>query len=305
MRKCILIDGAGLVYRSFFAIPRTLTDPEGRPTNAVLGFTNILLNILMTHKPDYIAIAFDKKGPTFRHREYKEYKATRAKQPQELYDQIPMVKEIVEAFQIPFFEVDEYEADDVIATIVSKLEPHKDMEILVASGDFDLFQAVHGKVKILYPEKSFKEAKIFTPKEIEEKYGIKPSQIPDYKGLCGDPSDNIHGVLGIGEKTAKMLLMEYGSIENIYKHLEKIHEPIRKKLEAGKESAFFSKRLATLVSTVPLDVSLRDLEVPKVDPGKAVPILQKYGFYALMKRLGLVKEEEGKRKIAENQISLF
>lgn len=304
MEKIILIDGAGLLYRSFFALPPSLTDPEGRPTNAVLGFTNILLNLLLTHKPDYIAIAFDKKGPTFRHKEYKDYKATRAKQPQILYDQIPMAKEVIEAFQIPLFEMENYEADDILATVALKLTK-KDMEILIATGDFDVFQVVHGPIKILYPEKSFKESKIITSKEVMEKYGITPAQIPDYKGLCGDSSDNIPGVTGVGPKTAQELIQRYGSLEKIYDHLDKLPEGIRKKMEAGKESAFFSRKLATLVSEVPLKFSLEECRVSKLDPKKIVPVLEKFGFRALLKRLGLVTEEEGKKKIAENQIALF
>ncbi len=309
MKKCILIDGAGLIYRSFFAIPKTLTDSQGRPTNAVLGFTNILLNILQAHHPDYLAVALDKKGPTFRHKEYREYKATRVKQPQELYDQIPMAKEIIEALQIPLFEQEGYEADDIIATIVSKLAERKDVEVLIASGDFDVFQVVSDRAKILYPEKGFRESKIFGEKEIMEKYGITPGQIPDFKGLCGDSSDNIKGVPGIGEKGARALIEAYGSIEKIYEALvktpEKFAQGVRKKLSEGRESAFFSKRLATLVYDVPLNFSLKDFEISKLDPQKTVPVFEKFGFHNLMKRLSLVKEEHGKKKIAESQIALF
>lgn len=304
-QKLILIDGAGLLYRSFFAIPASLTDPQGRPTNAVLGFINILLNILLTHKPDYIAIAFDKKGETFRHKEFKEYKANRVKQPQIFYDQIPMAKEVIAAFHIPLFEIDNYEADDIIATIAARLEKKDDLEILVATGDFDVFQIVHDRVKILYPEKGFKESKIFGPKEIIEKYGITSAQIPDFKGLCGDSSDNIPGVKGIGEKGARDLLAQYGTLEKIYENFDRLPDGIRKKLEAGRESAFFSKRLAKLVSEVPLEFSLEDCKISNLDPKQLIPTLEKFGFTGLIKRLGLTTEEKGKTKIAENQIALF
>lgn len=284
VKKFILIDGAGLVYRSFYAIQAKLTDSFGSPTNAVLGFTNILLNIIASQKPDYIAVAFDKKGPTFRHEAFKEYKATRIKAPQELYDQIPKVKEVIRAFQIPVVEADGYEADDVIATLAKQAEK-SDVEILVATGDFDIFQIVDIKTKILYPEKGFKESVVFGDEEVVAKYGIKPSQVPDYKGLCGDSSDNIPGVYGIGDKTAKILIEKHGSLEELYRHLDEVPENVRRKLEAGRESAFFSKELATLVCDVPLNVSLKDCGKKGFDPQKIIPVLERFGFKKIIERL--------------------
>lgn len=285
LKKLILIDGAGLIYRSFFALPPSLVDPEGQPTNAILGFTNILLNILTVHKPDYIAIALDKKGPTFRHKAYEAYKATRVKAPQALYDQIPKVKEVIEAFRIPLLEREGYEADDLIATCAKRLEGEKELEILVATGDFDLFQMVKPHVKILYPEKGFREAVIFGPKEVEEKYGIRPEQIPEYKGLAGDSSDNIPGVKGVGEKTAKDLLQKYGTLENIYKHLGELSEGLRKKLETDRENAFFSRELCRLVSDVEITFSLEGAETKTPDPQKTIHLFEAFGFKKLLERL--------------------
>lgn len=305
MQKLILIDGAGLVYRSFFAVPLHLRSATGEHTNAILGFTNILLNIILRQKPDYIAVAFDKKGPTFRHKEFKEYKATRVKAPQELYDQIPRVKEVISAFRIPLFEVDGFEADDVLATVAKHVSKEKNLETYIATGDFDMFQTISPRVKILYPTQGFKEASIVDEKQVMEKYGLTPAQIPDYKGLCGDHSDNIPGVMGIGEKTAKILLQKYGSLENIYEKLTGvIPEGIRKKLEIGRESAFFSKKLATLIYEVPFDFSLKNCELHSPNPDKIVPLFEKLGFYKLLSQMGLAGGRK-QVKIPENQASLF
>lgn len=305
MEKLILIDGAGLVYRSFYAVPPHLRSAKGEHTNAVLGFTNILLNIILQQKPDYIAVAFDKKGPTFRHKEFKEYKATRVKAPQELYDQIPRVKEVISAFQIPLFEVDGFEADDVLATIAKHVSSDTNLETYIATGDFDMFQTVSPAVKIMYPTSGFHNPTIFTEEEVIKKYGIHPNQVPDYKGLCGDNSDNIPGVMGIGEKTAKTLLQKYGSLENIYEKLADVSpDGVRRKLEAGRDSAFFSRKLATLIYEVPFDFSLKNCELKSPDPDKIRPLFEELGFYKLLSQMGL---SSGKKRvqISEKQASLF
>lgn len=284
MEKCILIDGSGLIYRGFYAVPPFMKSPTGIQTNAVFGFVNILLSLLSTRMPKYMAVAFDKKGPTFRHKEYKEYKATRIKAPQELYDQIPLVKEVVKTFGIPSFEVEGFEADDILATIV-KLIPRNEADILVATGDFDIFQIASPHVSILYPAKSFKDAVVLAPKDIQAKYGITPDQIPDYKGLAGDHSDNIPGVKGVGEKGATDLLQRYGTLENIYQHLPELSETLRKKLEESKENAFMSKRLATLDDKVPLDFSLTECRVKHFDVDALRQAFSELGFKSLQKRL--------------------
>ncbi len=284
MEKCILIDGSGLIYRGFYAVPPFIKSPTGVQTNAVFGFTNILLSLLSVRTPTYMAVAFDKKGPTFRHKEYKEYKATRVKAPQELYDQIPLVKEMVKTFGIPSFEVEGFEADDILATIV-KLLPKSGNETLIATGDFDMFQIATEHVSMLYPAKSFKEAVVLAPKDIQAKYGITPGQIPDYKGLAGDHSDNIPGVRGIGEKGAVDLLQKYSTLENIYQHLSELSDSLRKKLEESKENAFMSKRLATLDDNVPLDFSLNECRVKHFDVDALRQAFSELGFKSLQKRL--------------------
>lgn len=285
MEKLILIDGSGLIYRGFYAIPPFFRSPAGVQTNAVFGFTSILLTILANHKPDYLAVAFDKKGPTFRHKAYTEYKATRIKAPQELYDQIPLVKEVVSAFGIPGFEVEGFEADDILAAIVALLGPKTDVHTLIASGDFDVFQIASDKVSILYPTKGFKEAEIFGAEEIKKRYGITPAQIPDYKGLAGDNSDNIPGVMGIGDKGATKLLQDYKTLENIYEHLGEISEGVRKKLEVSRGDAFMSKKLATLEVNVPLDFDLSACRAKYFSADVVKRTLAGLGFKSLIKRI--------------------
>lgn len=285
MERLILIDGSGLIYRGFYAIPPFLKSPAGVQTNAVFGFTNILMSLMTSHKPDYMAVAFDKKGPTFRHKEYKEYKATRIKAPQELYDQIPLVKNVVNVLGIPSFEAEGFEADDILATIPKLLASNKNLQIFIATGDFDVFQVADNKVSILYPTKGFKEADILSPNDIRKKYGISPAQIPDYKGLAGDNSDNIPGVMGIGDKGATELLQKYGDLENIYKHLPELTEGMRKKLEKDKKSAFMSKNLATLRSNVPVKFNIANCRVKHFDVNKTNILFGELGFKSLQKRL--------------------
>lgn len=285
MEKLILIDGSGLIYRGFYAIPPFLKSPTGVQTNAVFGFSNILLSLLTSQKPDYLAVAFDKKGPTFRHKAYAKYKATRIKAPQELYNQIPLVKKIVDTFGIPAFEADEFEADDILATITKLLAKRKNLQTLIATGDFDIFQIVSDNVAILYPTKGFKEAEILKEKDIIEKYGITPEQIIDFKALAGDSSDNIPGVRGIGDKGATQLLQKYKNLENIYKHLPELSESMRKKLGDGENDALTSKQLVTLSHNVPVDFDLNACRVKNFDVKSVRAAFEELGFKSLQKRL--------------------
>lgn len=284
VEKLILVDGSGLIYRGFYAIPPFFKSPSGVQTNAVFGFTAILLSLLSTQKPDYMAVAFDKKGPTFRHKEFKEYKATRVKAPQELYDQIPLVKSVVTAFGIPGFEVESYEADDIIATIDKKLAK-SGIDILIATGDFDMFQLVSANTSILYPAKGFKEAETLRLDDVEKKYGLTPEQIPDYKGIAGDSSDNLPGVKGIGEKGAKDLLHKYQTLENIYAHLAELSPVVRKKLEDSHDSAAMCKKLATLQADVPIHFDLDSCRVKQFNAQAARKIFDELGFKSLKSRL--------------------
>lgn len=285
MKKIILVDGTGLIYRGFYSIPPYLKSPDGILTNAVYGFTMILLSIIETQKPDCMVVAFDRKGKTFRHEQYADYKATRTKAPDELFAQIPLVKEVVAACDIPQFEAEGFEADDIIATLARRLNTENpELEVMIATGDFDEFQLANEKTSILYPTKGFRGADIFTPTRIKEKYGITPNQIPDYKGLAGDSSDNIKGVRGIGDKTAVALLSEFVTLEGIYENIEKITGAKRTKLEADRESAFHSRELATLRYDVPVDFSLSDCRVATAESQQLRELFKRLGFHSLLQR---------------------
>lgn len=299
MKRLILIDGSGLIYRGFYAVPPFMKSPTGVQTNAVFGFTNILLSILKTYAPDYIAVAFDKRGPTFRHHAYKEYKALRVKAPQELYDQIPLVKELVSSFNIPGLEQEGFEADDILATIAKKMAGASDLEILIVTGDFDLFQLVSAHTHILYPGKGFRDASIIKVDDIEKKYGLSPSQIPDFKGIAGDSSDNLPGVQGVGEKGATKLLQQYKTLENIYAHTSELREHIRDKFIASKDNAILSKKLAELHGDVPINFELEQAAVKNIDYDKVQVSFDRFGFRSLKHRI-----PEGQKK-EKAQESLF
>src|SRR4030042_5523434 len=233
-KKLVLIDSNALIHRAYHALP-PLTTKKGELVNAVYGFTSVLLNVLNRFKPDFIVATFDLKEPTFRHKEFKDYKATRVKAPDDLYEQIPRVKEIFEAFNIPVVEKEGYEADDLIATFARKTEKlHPDVEVIVVTGDLDTLQLVGERIKVFALRKGMSDSVLYDKKAIFERYGLKPEQIIDYKGLRGDPSDNLPGVRGVGEKTATELLKKYKTVEEIFKKLPEIKEGIRKKLEKDK-----------------------------------------------------------------------
>ena len=284
-KKLILIDSNALVHRAYHALP-PLTTKKGELVNAVYGFTSVLLNVLNKFKPDYIAATFDLKEPTFRHKEFKDYKATRVKAPDDLYEQIPRVKEVVKAFNIPIAEKEGYEADDLIATFAKKTEKfHPGVEVVVVTGDLDTLQLVDDKIKVFALRKGMSDSVLYDKKNILGRYGLKPEQMIDYKGLRGDASDNLPGVKGVGEKTATELLKKYKSIEEVYKNLPEIKEGVRKKLEKDKLQAFFSKRLARLVDNVPVDFDLEKCRTEDFSRVKVINLLRELEFFSLMRRL--------------------
>ncbi|MBI4235293.1 hypothetical protein HY604_03260 [Candidatus Peregrinibacteria bacterium] len=306
MRKLILIDGNAIIHRAFHALPPFRTS-KGELTNAVYGFTSMLLNILNNEKPDYIAVSFDLKGKTFRHEQYKEYKATRVKAPDELYEQIPRIKEVVKAFQIPIYEIAGFEADDVLGTLAKQAEKESDLMTYIVTGDMDTLQLVTEKVKVLSPVKGFQESIIYDIPKVLGKYGLSPSQVPDLKGLQGDSSDNIKGVAGIGPKTAQSLLQKYGSIENIYNHLEKIPGKVGEKLKNDRASAFESKTLATIITQVPMSLDLNSCRTHHYDPEKILELFKELEFKSLYSKLGTFNSHSLAKKIEEDQTqpSLF
>ncbi|MEK7124919.1 MAG: 5'-3' exonuclease H3TH domain-containing protein, partial [Patescibacteria group bacterium] len=215
-KKLVLLDGLALVHRAFHALPPTLNSPQGIPTNAVYGVTSVLMKIIKDLRPDYIAAAFDAPGPTFRHKEFEHYKGTRVKAADELYVQIPLVQQMIRAFGIPVFEQPGYEADDIIGSLVHKVKKHKKLQTVIATGDLDTLQLVDGKRVVVFTlRKGIADTVTYDGSAVRERYGLSPEQMLDYKGLRGDPSDNIPGVPGIGDKTAATLIQRFTSMENL------------------------------------------------------------------------------------------
>ncbi len=295
MKKFILIDAYALIHRAYHALP-PLTTKNGEIINAVFGFSSILIKVINEFKPDYIAAAFDLPEPTFRHREYKEYKATRKEAPPDLYTQVPIVKKVLNAFDVPVYEKSGYEADDIIGTISQKLRG-KDVEVLILTGDMDTLQLVGGNIKVYTPKRGLSDTVIYDEKKVIERFeGLKPEQLTDFKGLRGDPSDNIPGVKGVGEKTAITLLNRYKTIEKLYDAIEKnktedISPAVFEKLKKGKKAAFFSKKLTTLNLKVPIEFKLKENEFGKFDKTKLVELFKDLGFVTLIARLKLSGEQ--------------
>ena len=281
----ILIDAPNLAFRMFFAMERTnMRTLGGLPTWATYGFLKALFDLLDKTKPKAIAAAYDCKEPTFRHKAYELYKANRPEEmPEELSAQWPYIREGLESFEIPIYELPGYEADDVIGTLAKKAAL-SGQNVLILTGDRDAFQLINDKIKVLVPSKG--ELKEYSRQEVFDYWGIWPEQVIDFKSLCGDPSDNIPGIKGIGEKTAAKLLSEYGTLENIFKNVKKIQQKgLQEKIINGEKSAYLSKKLATIDTDVPININLKDshLNMPKMD--KLISYLQKFEFNSFIKRL--------------------
>jgi DNA polymerase-1 len=277
----ILIDGTSLAYRAFFAfIKNPLRNSKGENTSAAFAFTNSLLKLLKSFNPDYAAIIFDSKGPTFRHEKFEEYKATRPKMPSDLSYQLKWIREIGEGLGFPVMEVPGYEADDVLAKLALEAED-KGYEVLLVTSDKDLLQIIDENIKSL--DTRPKEDILYTPQLVREKFGVPPEKIPDLIALVGDPIDNIPGVPGIGDKTARMLIEKFGSLENIYNSLEEIERKnIREILLKFKDQAFLSKELAKLNLDVPISLNPEDLTIKPPDRRKLFQLFRRLEFASLM-----------------------
>jgi DNA polymerase-1 len=280
MSKFLVIDGSSLMYRAYYALPM-LTTSEGLHTNALYGFTMMLIKLIEEEKPDYIAIAFDKKAPTFRHKEYQDYKATRQAMPEELAEQVDLLKEIIEGFNIKILELEGYEADDIIGTI-SKLAEEKEMEVLVVTGDRDALQLVSDKVKVKISKKGITQMEEFDEKAVLERYEITPHQFIDLKGLMGDKSDNIPGIPNIGEKTAIKLLKDFGTIENLLQNLSQLKGKIKENIENNKELAIMSKKLVTIKRDIPIEIDFEEYRVKDFNEEKLLELFNKLEFFSLI-----------------------
>ncbi|OGF44636.1 MAG: DNA polymerase I [Candidatus Firestonebacteria bacterium RIFOXYC2_FULL_39_67] len=283
-KKLFLIDGNSYLYRSYYAI-KNLRTRKGAPTNAVFGFARLLFRIIKVYKPDYLAFAFDTKGPTFRHLAFKDYKAHREPPPEELIIQMPVTKDLIKSFNMPSFELQGYEADDIITYLAKKGEK-SGLSVTILTGDKDLLQLVNDNIQIM---SAHKDDYIYDSEKVKEKYGITPLQMIDFLALLGDASDNIPGVDGIGEKTASELLKEFKGLDDIYANIEKVKsDKLREKLLKGRESAYFSRQLATLIEP-PLEIKIEDLLVKDPDVNAVISKLGELEFTSLREEFRKLK----------------
>jgi DNA polymerase I len=315
MERLVLIDGHALLHRAYHAYP-PLTTSKGDMVNAVYGFTSILLSVLKQLKPKYVAVTFDKKAPTFRHKEYKGYKASRPKIDDELKVQIPKIFSVVQAFNMPIFAKDGFEADDLIGTLAKQA---KIDEVMIVTGDRDALQLVDEKIKVFIPGRSRQPVQVFDPEKFRKKYGFEPELLVDFKALAGDASDDIPGVKGIGGKGAQKLIQKFGTLEDIYKNLDNIKklprgEKTAKLLTQDKKTAFLSKKLAKIITNVPLKFKLSDCCLLEFDKDKIINLLKEFEFHSLLNKLPSKdwEEEEQKKetnkeskKDQQNQMELF
>lgn len=307
-KKFLIIDGYALLHRAWHAIP-PLTTKEGELINAVYGFATILLTVIKEFQPDYLAVALDRKEPTFRHEEYKEYKATREKQPEELYNQIKRVRELISAFGIPIYEKAGYEADDIIGAICAqKSVDRKDVQSVIVTGDLDTLQLVDDNTAVFTLRRGIKDTVIYDERGVKEKFGgLTPEQLIDFKALRGDASDNIPGVRGIGEKTALNLIKEFDSLDNLYKNLEskKISDKVRQLLKEHKKEAELSRHLVTIVTDIPdLQFRLEDAVFSGPDQNKILKLFQELEFKSLIKRIpGMETAAENSKKKLQIKVS--
>lgn len=284
MTTLVLIDGHSLAYRAFFALPAEMATKKGELTNAIFGFTVMLLDVLEKEKPDYIAVAFD-VGKTWRHEAYEAYKGHRAKSPDELRQQVERIKELVTTFNIPIYTAPGWEADDVLGTLAQQAEA-QGVNVLIVTGDTDAHQLVTEHIRVQNAGRSFRDAKVYSPADIRERYGLEVRQLPDYKAILGDKSDNIPGVAGVGEKGATQLLQSYGTLEGVYEHLAEIKDGVRKKLEASREEAFISKKLATIESHVPgVELDLAKSQMREFDRGAVIQLFRDFEFHSLVEKI--------------------
>ena len=300
--RLMIIDGNALIHRSFHALPPTMATKSGEMINAVFGFTTVLLKAIRELKPGYVVLTLDKKGPTFRHKKYKEYKAKRVKAPDDLYAQIPRVKEDARALNIPIFEQTGFEADDLIGTIANKTDG--EIEKIIVTGDLDALQLVNEHTKVYTMSRGLSDNVIYDTKAVKERYGLTPDQMIDYKALRGDPSDNIPGVRGVGEKTATELLKNFKTLDGVYKNInsKKIKDRIRELLKKHKKEAHLSRDLATIRCNVKINFSLDRARFGDFDKNKVVKLFSELEFKSLLPRINnlvgdktLSKEEKARR----------
>lgn len=301
-----MIDGNAIVHRAYHVMP-PLTRSDGTPTGAVQGFFSMVLKIIQELKPAHIAIAFDSPSPNFRKELFKDYQSQRPAMESDLSPQFGIIQGILQKAKIPIYAVDGLEADDIIGTISEKAKETGHL-VFILTGDRDMLQLVNHKTRVLAPVKGITEMILYDEEKVKEKYGIGPSQFVELKALVGDSSDNYPGVSGIGPKTASNLISEYGSIENIYKNIEKIkakNPKLAEKLEAGKDNAKLAHQLATILVDAPFKYDFSDCDMKNLDVAGFREALENYDFKTLPKRLDEIFTKNGIEKITDKQIKLI
>ncbi|MDP3934803.1 MAG: DNA polymerase [Candidatus Giovannonibacteria bacterium] len=322
MKTLVLLDTHALIHRAYHALPKFTSKNTGEPTGALYGLSTMLLKVVRELKPDYIVAAFDRAEPTFRHDAYDGYKAQRPEAEEDLVKQLIRARDIVEAFGIPILDAVGFEADDVLGTIVEQVKKIKDLKVIIVSGDMDVLQLVEGERVVVFTlRKGIEDTVIYDEKKVEERYGFGPRHIVDFKGLKGDPSDNIVGVKGVGEKTATDIIKQFGTIENLYKNLEKgktgsLKEKTAELLKSHKKDAFFSKTLATIRKDAPVKFALPEKQF-ELNVEKLTKIFTELGFTSLTARVKngnnraagqekkITEEKEKAVKIPANAIFLM
>jgi DNA polymerase-1 len=285
MERLMLLDGYGLVYRGYFALP-PLTTSKGELVNGVFGFASIVLRGIQDLQPDYLAVSFDLPGPTFRHEQYADYKATRVKMPDDLRDQFPKVREVVKALRIPVYEMPGYEADDVIGTITRELDGRDDLETTIVTVDLDMLQLVTPRVRLMTTRSGVENTVMYDVARIDERFGLRPDQMIDYKALKGDPTDNIPGVPGVGEKTAAKLIREFGDLDSLFARIDEVMpEKLREKLREHHDQVFMGRDLSTIVRDLPVDIDLEAARLGDYDRDTVVRLFREYEFRTLIERL--------------------
>lgn len=304
MNKLVIFDGNAIMYRAFHALP-PLTTKDKEQINAVYGLISMLINIVENLKPTNIIFCFDEKEKTFRNDLLPTYQSQRPDTPSDLIPQFQKARDFLKSVNIPVYSKSGFEADDVIGTLATKITNKKDLadEVIIVTGDRDILQLVDDSknIKLFMPIGGLSNGKIFEEKETVERLGVKPNQIPDYKALVGDASDNYFGIAGIGPKTANTLLEKYKSLDGIYEHIDEIQDKLKEKLINGKESAYLSYKLATIVRDVPLDFRVEDSKGWDLISEKVLKLFSDYGFKTLTARIKAL----GKKIEDEKQGSLF
>ncbi len=293
--RLLIVDSNALLHRAFHALP-PLTTKSGEQTGAIYGFLLAFLKAIKDLSPKYVVACFDTKAPTFRHIEFKEYKAQRPKTPDEIISQLPKTQDILREFNVPVFSKEGFEADDLIATITRKaLEWSKEADIYILSGDLDNTQLVSDNVRVYSLGKGVKDIIVYDKDKVFERFAVWPDQIVDFKALVGDSSDNIPGVAGIGQKTAASLLQGFGNLDNLYEKIEQdpnIKPRVKEILKKYKEEAFLARKLVKMKNDVDIDFNIEDCYFGQFDKNKIIDILSKFEFHSLVARLPFLQKEE-------------